>query len=202
MNQVFKNLSVDEEITTHIPRHLVPLEVVAAASVIAREIAGKDEPDRHTYLAAVPRYISSLPDSVEAAVAIVKIDAARSLGIPQLATDAQKLADAQAKLAEAQAEVESAEAVQGKRLQAIHRHERELEEAQRDLESWQIDFEAEIEEAEKSILEYWGRTSVVGRLNDLAHIPILKKLQPIALKAINSRIKEAKGELAKLHAPV
>lgn len=201
ISQTFKNFAGDNDFTAIIPRGYVALEVVAAASVIAKELAGKDEPDRHHYLKAVPLYLASLPQSIEAAVGIVKLDAAAVLNIPGIATDAEKLAQAQARLASAQAEVESAEVLQGKRLAAIYRHEADLSEANRELEAWQIDLDAEVAEAETAILENWGKCSVVGRLNDLAHVPILRKLQPIALKGINSRIAEATAALAVLHAP-
>ena len=96
--QVIKNIAADSDIFGMIPRHFNALEIVAAATISARNITS--EPDRHTYLVAVPAYIKSLPSCVETAIGIVKADASKILSIPGISSDYEKLAQSQEALAE------------------------------------------------------------------------------------------------------
>jgi len=203
ISQTLKNIATDSDIAQMIPRRFDPLEVVAASTSVATEISrikGKDEPDRHDYLEAIPKYLGLLPQNVELAQDVIKIDAASVLGIPGLATDQAILTEAQRKLADAQAEVEAAEAIQGKRLARIHRLEEIIVEARREQEAWDIDFDGETAAAETLILENWGKTPVVSPFHVLYQVEVLKRLQPKAVAAIKQRIAEAEKELATLRA--
>src|SRR6218665_2955360 len=95
ISQHLKNLASDYEISALIPRAFAPLEIVAAATSFAREIAGNDEPNRHDYQKAIPAYLKSLPNSQPLALDVIKLDAAQVLGIPGLVTDHAVLSAAQ-----------------------------------------------------------------------------------------------------------
>lgn len=201
ISQSLKNLASDSDIAQMIPRRFNPLEVVAASTAVATEISrikGKDDPDRHDYLEAVPKYLGILPQNVELAQDVIKMDAAKVLSIPGLATDQAILTNAQRELAEAQAKVDAAELIQGKRLSRIHRLEEIIVEARREKEAWDIDFDAETASAEASILEHWGKTPVVSPFHALYQVEVLKRLQPKAVAAIKQRITEAETELSTL----
>jgi len=203
ISQTLKNIASDSDISQMIPRAFVPLEVVAASTAVATEIAriaGKDEPDRHDFLEAVPKYLGSLPKNVEMALEVIKMDAAAVLGIPQLATDYSKLSEAQRRRDEAQAEVDAAELLQGKRLGRIHRLESDLSDAVQQLESWNIDFDSEVAQNEATIVENYGKHSVSGCFDRIAAMEVLRRLAPGAIAGIKGRIKEIEGELVTLRA--
>lgn len=197
--QQLKNIAADHDVSQMIPRAFVPLEIVAAASLTAKALAGAAEPDRHHYLRAIPQYLATLPNSVELAQSVIKIDAAAVLGIPGLVADHAILADAQRELSEAQAKVDEAERIQGRRLGRIHRLESDIEQANRELESWNIDFDAEEAAAEAAILEHWGKGYPVNfPFDTLAKTAVLRRLAPGAIAAIKDRISTAQAELDQL----
>lgn len=198
--QTIKNLAADPDISGIIPRAFNALQVVAAATATAQQLAGHEEPNRHHFLEAVPAYLKRLPNSVPLALEVVSMDAALVLGIPGLATDQAQLSEAQSKLANAQAEVDAAEAIQGRRLARIHRLETEIEQANRELEAWQIDFDGVIASQELAILENFGKHSVNGCFERIASMNILRRLAPKATAALKARIGIAEKELAGLRA--
>lgn len=200
ISQSLKNLAADHDISGMIPKAFGTLEVVAAATGKAREIAGHDEPDRHAYLEAVPAYLKSLPNSVELALSMVKIDAAAVLGIPGLASDHAQLSEAERKLSDAQAEVESAQILQGKRLARIHALEAVIEQAAREVEAWEIDWDGETAAAEKLIVDNWGKHPVSSPFDTLQKIAVLKRLAPAAVANIKASIELAEKELQHLRA--
>lgn len=191
--QHFKNLGDDFEIAGLIPRAFQPLLVVAAAS---KDIGA--EADRHQYLSAVPAYLNRLPNNVELAIETVAMDAASVLGIAGFAQDAKSLSSAQQKLADAEAEVAQAEANRGKRLSAIYRHEREIEDLTRNLQSWDIDFDAQVAEAERIILTFHGVQSIEGQFDRIHRNEVLKRLSPSATADLTARIQRAKADLGLL----
>lgn len=206
ISQKLKNIAADHEINAIIPKAFTPLEVVAAATSLAREIAGHEEPDRHEYLAAVPVYLEKLPNNVQLALDVVKMDASKILLIPGLATDHALLSDAQRKLADAESEVAAAEALQGRRLASIHRLEDAVVQANQDLEAWDIDFDSWETQCDAVIVESFGKVDRTGRLNAaFAHrdqIPHLRRLGPAAVANLNATIADAQAELHELRAQV
>lgn len=194
-----RNLAADPDIAGMIPRSFPALEVFAACTPKAREIAGHDDPDRHDYLKALPLYLAALPKSITLALDIIKMDASASLGLPGLAADHKVLSDAQAKLAEAEAAVAEAEALQGQRLARIARLEATITAARTELSAWSIDYAGEIEHAEKLILQHIGKGyPIPGPFQTIAEMNIMKRLAPKATSDIKARIEIAEKELAAL----
>lgn len=195
--QYLKNFAADPDFTGQIPQAFSPLLVIAAA---ASTLPEGHEPDRHVYLDTVAKYLGSLPKNALLASEMISLDAAKVLGIAGLATDAKTLTAAQDKLAEAFSEVAEAEAAQGKRLAAIHRLERELEDLAAKAEIWTIDFEGHQAEAEGMILEHFGNHDVSGQFIRLYGIQVLRALAPVALAENKASRERAGKELEKLRA--
>lgn len=208
ISQALKNIAADSDIALMIPRRFPALELVAASTALASEVAaaaGRTEPNRHDYLEAIPRYLKTLPNSVEMAVESINFSAAAVLGISGLVADHAQLTEAQSKLAEAQAEVEAAEMIQGKRLSRILRLEQEASTANDELQAWnELDFAEWQNRCDTAILESFGKADQLGKLNsafaNLDKIPTLRRLQPVAVAAITARISAAEAMISDLRA--
>jgi hypothetical protein len=197
--QVLRNLAADSEIFPQIPKHLVALEVVAAASVLAQSLALDEEPNRHHFLESIPRYLAALPSDPLEAAQVCKRDASAVLKI-DLAADHDQLVTAIREADLAAAKVAELESQEGRKLARIHQLESLITDATRRLETWQIDFDAEEKLAEKAILDHWGVNPVNAPFDTLAKIAVLRKLAPAAVASITAELDAHKAELDALTA--
>jgi hypothetical protein len=197
--QTFQNLAADTDIFPGIPRHLNPIEVIAASSVLAQSLALSNEPDRHHFLQVIPIYLKTLPSDELEAASVVKRDASRVLKL-DLATDHDELVKATAAAAAAAARVVELESVQNRKLARIRVLDAAIKETERKLEPWQLDWDGEQVIAEKLILENYGIIQVNGPFETLSRIAVLRKLAPQAITAIKAEIAAHKAELDKLTA--
>jgi hypothetical protein len=194
--QAVQNIAADTQID--LPPSFSRIELSAAVFVAYHEKHGS-YPDRHAFQLFSQAFVKSLPgDKIEAAVLIAE-SAAKLLGLPGLATDAQRIRHARETIAQAESDVAEAEAARGRRLSRIH----SLEQIARDLvnqrAAWEIDFASETDAAENLILENFGRGyQINGPFSDIQTLSVLKKLQPQALKMIDAKIAVAQAELEEL----
>lgn len=196
-------IALADSIDTHIPGAFDKREVIAASHEIACRIAGNDTPDRHDYQNAIPEFLKSLPNNLELAQSEIAIMASRTLGVPGIADEHQRLQSAREKLGDLQAEVAEAEAKQGQRLGRIAQLERIIFDESQKLEGWKIDFEGLAAKADEDILTYWATgTPVVRPFEVHSMIPVLERLAPVAIAGINAKIEAAEKELAILRPQV
>jgi hypothetical protein len=194
--QAVQNIANDTQVD--LPPTFSRIELTAAIFTAYRDNHGV-YPDRHQFQAYSPAFVKSLPgDALEAGV-VVATAAAKLLGLPGLAKDAQRVQHAREIIAQAEIDVADAEQKKGRRLSRIY----SLEQIVRDLvtqrAAWEIDFSGETAAAENLILENWGRGyQINGPFNDLQTLAVLKKLQPAAYKMIDAKLAAAQGELDQL----
>ena len=196
--QAVSNIANDTQVD--LPPSFSRVELTAAVFVAYHDLHGS-YPDRHAFQVFAPSFVKALPsEGLEAAV-VIATAAAKLLGMPGLATDAQRIQHARETIAQAEADAADIEANRGMRLSRIHSLERILKDLTNQRESWQIDFAAESAAEEEAILEHFGRGySLNGRFEYLQHLSVLKKLQPAAFKMIDAKIAETESELAELKA--
>ncbi len=196
VNQTIKNFANDLGID--LPSKFSRVELTAAIMADFHEKVGV-YPDRHQFIAHVEGYQKSLPgDSLEAAV-IIAAAAAKLLGMPGLATDAQRIQHARETLAAAEADAAQAESERGRRLSRIHSLEQIIKDLTVQRSAWELNFASESATAENLILEHFGRGyEINGPFIDLQTLSVLKKLQPQAFKAIDIKLADAQAELDQL----
>lgn len=202
--------AIAADIRGTIPPEFDPLEIAAACTPNAQDLAGGADPDRGHFREAVRVYLAKLPADTELALGIVKMDAGKYLGIPGLASDHAKIEAARQALAEAEAEVAALEAENGNRLRRIHLLDREIADARNELPSWQRDWDGIEAQARATIAEKFadqsaGKIYSMQHVNfafeDLQRVPILRELAPGAMAKLQGRIAAAEAELAELRAP-
>jgi hypothetical protein len=197
--QTFQNLASDPDIFPGIPQHLHPLEVIAAASVLAQSLALSDEPDRHHFMQVIPIYLKTLPSDELEAASVVKRDASRVLKL-ELVADHDELVRATAAAAAAAARVVELQSIQNRKLARIRVLDAAIKDAENRLEPWQLDWDGEQVIAEKLILENYGFIQVNAPFDTLSKIAVLRKLAPQAITAIKAEIAAHNAELDKLTA--
>jgi len=194
--QAVQNIASDTQID--LPPSFSRIELSAAVFVAYHEKHGS-YPDRHAFQLFSQAFVKSLPgDKIEAAVLIAEA-AAKLLGLPGLATDAQRIQHARAAIAQAEIDAADAEACRGQRLSRIHSLEQIVRDLSTQRAAWQIDFASETAAAENLILENFGRGYQINSpFDDLQILSVLKKLQPQAFKTIDAKIAVAQAELDEL----
>jgi hypothetical protein len=194
--QAVQNIANDTQVD--LPPTFSRIELTAAIFTAYRDNHGV-YPDRHQFQAYSPAFVKSLPgDALEAGV-VVATAAAKLLGLPGLAKDAQRVQHAREIIAQAEIDVADAEQSKGRRLSRIHSLEQIIKDLTAQRAQWQIDFAGETAAAENLILEHFGRgVSINAPFDDLQTLAVLKKLQPQAFKAIDAKLADAQAELADL----
>lgn len=196
--QTIKNIASDADFVNIVPRRFSTLELIAASTKLAKQIAGNDAPQRPAYLQAVPAYLKTLPSSTPDALEIVRKDAAEVLALPGMATDAVALSKAIAKREKADADVADAEALQGRRLAQIQTLEKQVEELQNSLSIWDQNFDQIITDQETLILEYFGKAVVSAPFDQINQANILKRLAPGKIAEIRKDLADTEKQLASL----
>jgi hypothetical protein len=194
--QAVQNIAADTQV--YLPPTFSRIELTAAIFTAYHDNHGV-YPDRHQFQAYSPAFVKSLPgDKLEAAVLIAE-SAAKLLGMPGLATDAQRIQHARATIAAAEADAAEAEASRGQRMSRIHSLEQIIKDLTAQRAAWEIDFAGETAAAENLILEHFGRgVAINAPFDDLQTLSVLKKLQPAAYKMIDAKLADTQAELDQL----
>lgn len=196
-----------DQFRDRIPHAFPPLEVAAAATDIASEMAAPEAPNPAHFKEAIALYLSKLPSDTNLALDVIKMDAAKALGVPGITAEHEAVKAAREALAEAQAAVDAAEAERGRTMSRIHALNQIISDATSNLDGWDFDFDKIEADAEAVISERFGKSGLgavydIPHINaafgELARVGILRRLAPAAIARLKETIATAKAELDQL----